>query len=85
MESRRSRGDISVRCNRTASEARSAKETIWSFCEVTCDLSRVLAPGKHQLQWTGTNYSGLDVTSGIYIVQLTVGNWSESRKVVVLR
>lgn len=45
----------------------------------------VQSTGRHSLQWEGVNQDGAEVTSGVYIVQLSTPEWSESRKVVVLR
>lgn len=45
----------------------------------------VQSAGSHTLQWDGVNQDGVEVTSGVYIVQLSTPEWSESRKVVVLR
>ena len=43
------------------------------------------SPGEHHLQWSGTTTTGQDVSSGVYIVQLTCDQWSASNKIVVLK
>jgi len=41
--------------------------------------------GSHLVHWSGTNNIGKEVSSGIYLIQLSAGDWLESKKVVVLR
>lgn len=41
--------------------------------------------GTHIFHWSGTNNLGKDVSSGMYLIRLSAGNWQESKKVVVLR
>jgi hypothetical protein len=40
-------------------------------------------PGRHEAFWDGTDQSGRQVASGIYLLQLTVNGQSGTRKMVV--
>ncbi|MFH1566791.1 MAG: FlgD immunoglobulin-like domain containing protein, partial [Gemmatimonadota bacterium] len=41
--------------------------------------------GQHTAQWNGTNGSGADVASGVYLVALRAGSWRDSAQVVLAR
>ena len=41
--------------------------------------------GEHRIQWSGNTINGHNAPSGIYIVQLTSGQRSETSKIVVLK
>jgi len=41
--------------------------------------------GQHQLRWSGHGKSGLTVASGIYIYRIRVGDFIQSRKMLLLR
>ncbi len=41
--------------------------------------------GRHTVQWDGTNASGVTAASGTYVYQLTYGNFSKSRTMVLLK
>jgi len=49
--------------------------------------TRILSsePGHHELAWQGQDHRGAGVPSGIYIIQLAAGRFSESIKVVLLK
>lgn len=40
-------------------------------------------PGRHEAYWDGTDQSGRQVASGIYLLQLTVNGQSATRKMIV--
>ncbi len=44
-----------------------------------------LTPGNYSVKWNGLNEKGLPVASGIYVYQLTAGNFKKTRKMLLLR
>jgi len=42
-------------------------------------------PGQYTVSWDATNSSGVEVSAGIYIVKLNVGNLFKSNKIVLLK
>lgn len=48
---------------------------------ITKLLDKVLASGIHDVRWGGTDASGKTVTSGMYIIQLRIGNFTYNKKV----
>ncbi|RMI09273.1 MAG: T9SS C-terminal target domain-containing protein, partial [Calditrichaeota bacterium] len=44
-----------------------------------------LAPGRYAVQWDGTDDAGRQVASGIYLYRLKTGNFTATRKMVLLR
>jgi len=48
-------------------------------------FERYCTPGTHTVTWDGKNSAGEDVASGIYLYRLTVGNYQETKKMVLLR
>lgn len=47
--------------------------------------SGVLAAGEHEIVWTGRDDGGAEAASGIYFCRATVEDWTDMRKVVLLR
>ncbi|NQT64495.1 MAG: T9SS type A sorting domain-containing protein [Candidatus Marinimicrobia bacterium] len=45
----------------------------------------IVEPGSHKVMWNGQDYSGRNVSSGIYLIQLQTSFGMESHKVVVLK
>lgn len=45
----------------------------------------VLTAGEHTLRWDGRDERGAPVASGVYLCRAQVGDWRESRKLVLLR
>jgi flagellar hook assembly protein FlgD len=43
------------------------------------------SPGTYTAVWHGTNSSATPVASGIYIYKLVAGNYSESRRMILLK
>jgi hypothetical protein len=43
------------------------------------------APGEHQVLWDGKNEQGEDVASGVYFYRLIVSDYSENKRMVLLR
>jgi histidinol-phosphate aminotransferase len=48
-------------------------------------VNSVLPPGNHSAIWDGRNYSGREVASGVYHVNLINGELAESRKVTYIK
>ena len=48
-------------------------------------VSQPLSSGFKSVFWNGKNDSGKDVASGIYFYQLTAGNLSEIKRLVLLK
>jgi hypothetical protein len=46
---------------------------------------RINHPGQYTVSWDATNSSGVEVSAGIYIVKLNVGNLFKSNKIVLLK
>ena len=40
--------------------------------------------GFHRVKWDGTDALGRGVSAGVYIYQLTIGDWHDTRKLVML-
>ncbi len=43
------------------------------------------SPGEHQVMWDGKNEQGEDVASGVYFYRLNVADYSENRRMVLLK
>ena len=41
--------------------------------------------GRHELRWDGTDERGLPVSNGVYFCQVSVGEWTGKRRLVLLR
>jgi hypothetical protein len=41
------------------------------------------SPGRREVLWSGETESGKQVTGGIYIYRITMGDWAESRTLLV--
>ncbi|MGA2667850.1 MAG: T9SS type A sorting domain-containing protein, partial [Ignavibacteria bacterium] len=48
--------------------------------EVTTLVNQPLQPGTYEVEWDGTNYP-----SGVYFYRLTAGNYSDTKKLVLLK
>ncbi|MBH49148.1 MAG: hypothetical protein CMG69_00125 [Candidatus Marinimicrobia bacterium] len=42
-------------------------------------------PGIHSIQWNGTDERGTNISSGVYMYHLSVGSYSELRKMVLIK
>lgn len=67
-----------------------SRETRLAIYDVTGRLIREMAmgtmqAGEHQIGWDGLNESGQVVTSGVYFYRLTSGDWSETRRMLVIK
>ncbi|MBD3349644.1 MAG: choice-of-anchor D domain-containing protein [Candidatus Eisenbacteria bacterium] len=52
---------------------------------VATPLSAALPSGEHRIVWDGKDETGDRAPSGIYFVRAAVGEWDESRKILLLR
>ena len=52
---------------------------------VTNILDGYLPPGNHEVSWDGTDRRGRSVASGIYLYRLSVGEESQSKKMLLLK
>ncbi len=48
-------------------------------------VSKKLPPGPFTVVWNGTDDRGIHVSSGIYFCRIVSGNWSQTRKMVLLK
>jgi hypothetical protein len=48
-------------------------------------VNEELAPGSYTVTWNGTNESGIQVPSGMYLYRLEAGSFSQTKKVVFLK
>lgn len=48
-------------------------------------ISSAYPAGSHQIQWDGKDYSGNSVASGIYIYRIDTNNYTQSRKMMLLK
>jgi hypothetical protein len=48
--------------------------------EVTTLVNEQLQPGAYEVEWDATNYP-----SGVYFYKLTVGDFSESKKMILVQ
>ncbi|MEA2063527.1 MAG: T9SS type A sorting domain-containing protein, partial [Gemmatimonadota bacterium] len=48
-------------------------------------VNKVQGPGVYSVLWDGTNASGGRVSSGVYFYRLRAGDYSENRKMVLLK
>lgn len=53
--------------------------------EVTTLVNRTMNAGRHSVVWNGTDASGKPMGSGLYIYRLTAGDFTKSRKMLLLR
>ncbi|MHB2154781.1 FlgD immunoglobulin-like domain containing protein [Calditrichota bacterium GD2] len=48
-------------------------------------LNKVMLPGKHVVRWNGSNHAGQPVAAGVYWYRLRAGDFSATRKMVLLK
>ena len=53
--------------------------------EVTTLVNQVQKAGYHTIRWNGTDQSGQVVSAGLYIYQITAGDYSVARKMILLK
>lgn len=53
--------------------------------EIKTLVSEELSPGSYKVEWDGTNQSGQRVSSGIYFYRLVSGEFSQIRKMILMR
>jgi hypothetical protein len=53
--------------------------------EIKTLVNEELSPGSYQVEWNGKDSAGQPVSSGIYSYRLHSGNYSETRKMILMR
>ena len=53
--------------------------------EIKLLLKEYLPSGEHTVQWDGTDNEGSSLTSGVYFIQMTAGNFRQSIKAILLK
>jgi len=48
-------------------------------------LDEFVGPGRHTLEWDGTNDDGRSVAGGVYFYRVTTASETATRKMVILR
>ncbi|MFC1477605.1 FlgD immunoglobulin-like domain containing protein [candidate division KSB1 bacterium] len=52
---------------------------------ITTLTDRQLSPGEHTVQWDGTNNSGMPVSGGVYFCRMTAGDFTQTKKMVLIK
>ena len=77
------------RLSRTVSEAAVVKCRLFVYNllgqRVKILVDEVKAPGRHKVQWDGTNEDGRRIANGIYFYRLMAGDFVRTRKMLLLR
>ena len=53
--------------------------------EVTSLVNEQMSPGYHEVDWNGMDSKGESVSSGVYIYRLTAGNFTQTKKMNLLK
>jgi len=53
--------------------------------EITTLVDKELSAGKYNVTWDGSNSSGQKASSGIYFYKINAGNFTETRKMILLK
>lgn len=53
--------------------------------EVAVLLNKTLSVGSYRVNWDGRDYEGNEVASGVYFYKLSAGNFSKSKKMLLLK
>ncbi len=53
--------------------------------QVATVVNRHMQPGYHAVHWNGINDTGNSLASGLYIYQITTGNYHAVKKLVLLK
>jgi flagellar hook assembly protein FlgD len=53
--------------------------------EVKTLVNEPMQPGSYYVEWDGTNHQGLEVTSGVYLVRMTAGEFVATRRMTLMR
>lgn len=48
-------------------------------------VDKTLSPGEHNIVWRGKDMKGNSVASGVYLYKLEVGNYSKTRKMILMK
>ena len=48
-------------------------------------INKTLTAGDHQFEWDGTNAGGSHVATGVYFYKLSAGNFTQTRKLLLIR
>ena len=75
--------------SRSASEAATVKCRLFVYNllgqRVKILVDEVKAPGRHKVQWDGTDESGRRIASGIYFYRMMAGDFVKTRKMLLLQ
>jgi len=68
-------------------EPSNTKLTVYNILgqEVKQLLNKMLAPGSYDMTWDGTDETGQGMPSGVYMYRLTTDQFSQSRKMLLLK
>jgi flagellar hook assembly protein FlgD len=53
--------------------------------KVTTLINKKLSSGPHSVSWNGRDESGTEVSTGIYLYRLSTGEYSDTRKMLLLK
>ncbi|RMH76770.1 MAG: T9SS C-terminal target domain-containing protein, partial [Calditrichaeota bacterium] len=53
--------------------------------EIATLVNEEMAPGMYEVQWDGRDDTGKPVSSGVYLYRLKAGNFTATRKMVLMR
>jgi len=53
--------------------------------EVKTLVNAAKGPGEYQLDWNGTNNEGIFISSGLYFYSLNTGDYSDVKKMILLK
>jgi flagellar hook assembly protein FlgD len=48
-------------------------------------VKRAYSPGRYTVTWDGRNDSGVNASSGVYFFHLMAGDFSDTKKMILLR
>ncbi len=53
--------------------------------EVKTLLNEKMSPGKYKVDWNSTDNSGRNVSSGVYFYRIIAGNFTETKKMILVK
>ena len=52
---------------------------------ITTLIDQKQLPGEHSAVWDGSDFSGNQVNSGVYLVRMEAGGFSQSQKILLVQ